>query len=301
MDVEKVIHLKTESRNSNTTNIGTMDGYEIAATINREDFSIPKAISEVTDSIGEAIEKASIKYNDGGRLIYIGAGTSGRLGALDAIELTPTYGVPPTRAFGILAGGQKAMFAAVEGAEDSKELAVEDLKQVKLNNKDIVISLSASGRTPYAVSAIEYAKKIGALTIAVICNNDSEMSRISDIAIAPMVGPEPISGSTRMKAGSSQKMVLNMISTGIMIKAGYVYENLMINVQPTNEKLIARSINIIEEILNIKREDAEKLFKDAHRNIAIGLVMFKLDIDYDSAKIIFEDNKRNIHKIKGIS
>ncbi|KRO00523.1 N-acetylmuramic acid 6-phosphate etherase [Companilactobacillus kimchiensis] len=278
-----------------------MDGYEIAATINREDFSIPKAISEVTDSIGEAIEKASIKYNDGGRLIYIGAGTSGRLGALDAIELTPTYGVPPTRAFGILAGGQKAMFAAVEGAEDSKELAVEDLKQVKLNNKDIVISLSASGRTPYAVSAIEYAKKIGALTIAVICNNDSEMSRISDIAIAPMVGPEPISGSTRMKAGSSQKMVLNMISTGIMIKAGYVYENLMINVQPTNEKLIARSINIIEEILNIKREDAEKLFKDAHRNIAIGLVMFKLDIDYDSAKIIFEDNKRNIHKIKGIS
>jgi len=301
MNIENVTHLKTESRNSNTTNIGTMDGFEVALTINHEDQNVAQAIIQVTEAVGDAIEKAAIKYNDGGRLIYIGAGTSGRLGALDAIELTPTYGVPASRAFGLLAGGDKAMYEAVEGAEDSTEFAITDLKKVALNSKDVVISLSASGRTPYAVSAINYANEVGALTIAVICNQDSEMAKISDVAIAPMVGPEVITGSTRMKAGSAQKMVLNMLSTGIMIKAGYVYENLMINVQPTNEKLVARSINIIEEILHINQDRAEKLFNDAHKNIAIGLVMFKLNLNYEKAQALFEENKRNIHNIDGIN
>lgn len=300
MNVDNVTHLKTESRNPNTTNIGTMNGYQVASTINNEDLSVAAAITKVTDSIGDAIDFAARNYNNGGRLIYIGAGTSGRLGALDAIELTPTYGVSPKRAFGILAGGQKAMFEAVEGAEDSKELAIEDLRKVKLQKSDVVISLSASGRTPYAVSAIEYAKEVGALSIAVICNQDSEMAKISDVAVAPMVGPEAISGSTRMKAGSAQKMVLNIISTGIMIKAGYVYENLMINVQPTNEKLVVRSINIIEEILNVDRPTAENLFIKAHKNIAIGIVMFRLKLGYDEARTLFENNKRNIHEIDGI-
>jgi len=301
MDVESVSRLKTESRNSNTTNIGNLDGYQVAKLINSEDYNVAKSITSVTDSIGEAIEEASKRFINDGRLIYIGAGTSGRLGALDAIELTPTYGVPATRAFGLLAGGQRAMFEAVEGAEDSSELAIEDLKNVNLTKDDIVISLSASGRTPYALSAINYGKEKGALTIAVICNPDSPMAEASDIFIAPVVGAEAITGSTRMKAGSAQKMILNILSTGIMIKSGHVYENLMINVQPTNKKLIARSIGIIEQILKVNEDEAEELFESAHKNIAIGLVMNKLQLSYEDAKDLFNKNKRNIHKIKGMN
>lgn len=300
MNVEDVTKLKTESRNPNTINIGNMNGYEVAKLINSEDFSVTKAIEKVTDSIGEAIEQAATKFQNGGRLIYIGAGTSGRLGALDAIELTPTYGVPATRAFGLLAGGKEAMFAAVEGAEDSTELAVEDLKNVELNENDIVISLSASGRTPYALSAIEYGNRVGSLTIAVICNPDSPMAKKSDVFIAPVVGPEVITGSTRMKSGSAQKMVLNILSTGIMIKSGYVYENLMINVQPTNEKLIARSVGIIEQILNVNEDTAREIFKKSHKNIAVGLVMHKLNLSYEASLKLFEKNQRNIHKIEGM-
>lgn len=300
MNVDDVTKLKTESRNLNTFNIGNMDGYGVAKLINSEDFSVAKAIEKVTDPLGEAIEQAAVKFQNGGRLIYIGAGTSGRLGALDAIELTPTYGVPATRAFGLLAGGKEAMFAAVEGAEDSKELAIEDLKNVKLDEKDVVVSLSASGRTPYALSAIEYGNKMGSLTIAVICNPDSPMAKASDIFVAPVVGPEVITGSTRMKSGSAQKMALNILSTGIMIKSGYVYENLMINVQPTNEKLIARSIGIIEQILNVKEDVARTIFDKAHNNIAVGLIMFKLNLSYEEASRLFEKNHRNIHKIEGM-
>lgn len=300
MNVDDVTKLKTESRNSKTTNIGNMNGHEVAQLINSEDFAVAEAIEKVTDSIGDAIEQASVKFQNGGRLIYIGAGTSGRLGALDAIELTPTYGVPATRAFGLLAGGKKAMYEAVEGAEDSKELALEDLKNVNLNSNDVVISLSASGRTPYALSAIEYGNEIGSLTIAVICNPDSPMAKTSNIAVAPVVGPEVVTGSTRMKAGSAQKMILNIISTGIMIKSGYVYENLMINVQPTNEKLVARSIGIIEQILQVKEEVAREIFNNSHKNIAVGLIMFKLNLSYEEAIDLFEKNQRNIHKIAGM-
>ncbi|ALB28630.1 N-acetylmuramic acid 6-phosphate etherase [Companilactobacillus heilongjiangensis] len=300
MNVDDVTKLKTESRNPKTTNIGNMNGHKVAQLINSEDFAVAEAIEKVTGSIGDAIEQASIKFQNGGRLIYIGAGTSGRLGALDAIELTPTYGVPATRAFGLLAGGKKAMYEAVEGAEDSKELALEDLKNVNLNSNDVVISLSASGRTPYALSAIEYGNEIGSLTIAVICNPDSPMAKTSNIAVAPVVGPEVVTGSTRMKAGSAQKMILNIISTGIMIKSGYVYENLMINVQPTNEKLVARSIGIIEQILKVKEEVAREIFNNSHKNIAVGLIMFKLNLSYEEAINLFEKNQRNIHKIAGM-
>lgn len=300
MKVDDVTKLKTESRNPRTTKIGTMNGNEVAKLINSEDFSVAQAIEKVTDSIGTAIEKAAVNFQNGGRLIYIGAGTSGRLGALDAIELTPTYGVPATRAFGLLAGGERAMYGAVEGAEDSKQLALDDLKKVKLNSNDVVISLSASGRTPYALSAIEYGNKLGSLTIAIICNPDSPMANASDVVIAPVVGPEVVTGSTRMKAGSAQKMVLNILSTGIMIKSGYVYENLMINVQPTNEKLIARSINIIEQILQVNESVAKGIFERAHKNIAVGLIMYKLNLSYEDALSLFEKNQRNIHKIAGM-
>lgn len=265
----------TETRNKNSMHIDQLDGKGIAKLINEEDHKVAEAVATQTDKIGEAIESIAKRFDQGGRIIYIGAGTSGRLGALDAIELTPTYSVPPERAFGILAGGQRAMFEAVEGAEDSTELAINDLKNIKLSERDTVIAIAASGRTPYAISSINYANQIGALSISVTCNDNNEMKDIAQIAISPVVGPEVITGSTRMKSGTAQKMVLNMISTGVMIKMGYVYENLMINVQPTNEKLINRAEKILTQILKIEREYASTLLKEAKNNVAAAIIMNK--------------------------
>lgn len=198
----------TETRNKNSMHIDQLDGKGIAKLINEEDHKVAEAVATQTDKIGEAIENIAKRFDQGGRIIYIGAGTSGRLGALDAIELTPTYSVPPERAFGILAGGQRAMFEAVEGAEDSTELAINDLKNIKLSERDTVIAIAASGRTPYAISSINYANQIGALSISVTCNDDNEMKDIAQIAISPVVGPEVITGSTRMKSGTAQKWCL---------------------------------------------------------------------------------------------
>ena len=277
--------------------IDQLDGKGIAKLINEEDHKVAEAVATQTDKIGEAIESIAKRFDQGGRIIYIGAGTSGRLGALDAIELTPTYSVPPERAFGILAGGQRAMFEAVEGAEDSTELAINDLKNIKLSERDTVIAIAASGRTPYAISSINYANQIGALSISVTCNDNNEMKDIAQIAISPVVGPEVITGSTRMKSGTAQKMVLNMISTGVMIKMGYVYENLMINVQPTNEKLINRAEKILTQILKIEREYASTLLKEAKNNVAAAIIMNKKSVNYESAIKILGDNNGQVRNI----
>ncbi len=287
----------TETRNKNSMHIDQLDGKGIAKLINEEDHKVAEAVATQTDKIGEAIENIAKRFDQGGRIIYIGAGTSGRLGALDAIELTPTYSVPPERAFGILAGGQRAMFEAVEGAEDSTELAINDLKNIKLSERDTVIAIAASGRTPYAISSINYANQIGALSISVTCNDDNEMKDIAQIAISPVVGPEVITGSTRMKSGTAQKMVLNMISTGVMIKMGYVYENLMINVQPTNEKLINRAEKILTQILKIEREYASTLLKEAKNNVAAAIIMSKKSVSYESAIKILGDNNGQVRNI----
>ncbi|SJM55407.1 N-acetylmuramic acid 6-phosphate etherase [Pediococcus acidilactici] len=287
----------TETRNKNSMHIDQLDGKGIAKLINEEDHKVAEAVATQTDKIGEAIESIAKRFDQGGRIIYIGAGTSGRLGALDAIELTPTYSVPPERAFGILAGGQRAMFEAVEGAEDSTELAINDLKNIKLSERDTVIAIAASGRTPYAISSINYANQIGALSISVTCNDNNEMKDIAQIAISPVVGPEVITGSTRMKSGTAQKMVLNMISTGVMIKMGYVYENLMINVQPTNEKLINRAEKILTQILKIEREYASTLLKEAKNNVAAAIIMNKKSVNYESAIKILGDNNGQVRNI----
>lgn len=287
----------TETRNKNSMHIDQLDGKGIAKLINEEDHKVAEAVATQTDKIGEAIESIAKRFDQGGRIIYIGAGTSGRLGALDAIELTPTYSVPPERAFGILAGGQRAMFEAVEGAEDSTELAINDLKNIKLSERDTVIAIAASGRTPYAISSINYANQISALSISVTCNDDNEMKDIAQIAISPVVGPEVITGSTRMKSGTAQKMVLNMISTGVMIKMGYVYENLMINVQPTNEKLINRAEKILTQILKIEREYASTLLKEAKNNVAAAIIMNKKSVNYESAIKILGDNNGQVRNI----
>ncbi|HAP5747067.1 N-acetylmuramic acid 6-phosphate etherase [Enterococcus faecalis] len=289
--------LTTEARNEATKKIDQVSTLEMVTLINQEDQKVAQAIEKVLPQIAAAIDAAAERFKKGGRLIYCGAGTSGRLGALDAIELTPTYSVSPERAFGILAGGEKAMYQAIEGAEDSKELAIEDLTQHQLTARDVVIAIAASGRTPYAVSAIEYGKKVGALTISVTCNNQSPMNQLAEIGIAPIVGPEVITGSTRMKAGSAQKMVLNMFSTGIMVKVGNIYQNLMVNVQPTNEKLIQRATNIIKEAAEIEESQAKEYLEAAHLEVAPAIVMAKAHVDFQKAKQLLAEHDGRISEV----
>jgi N-acetylmuramic acid 6-phosphate etherase len=289
--------LTTEARNEATKKIDQVSTLEMVTLINQEDQKVAQAIEKVLPQIAAAIDAAAERFKKGGRLIYCGAGTSGRLGALDAIELTPTYSVSPERAFGILAGGEKAMYQAIEGAEDSKELAIEDLTQHQLTARDVVIAIAASGRTPYAVSAIEYGKKVGALTISVTCNNQSPMNQLAEIGIAPIVGPEVITGSTRMKAGSAQKMVLNMFSTGIMVKVGNIYQNLTVNVQPTNEKLIQRATNIIKEAAEIEEAQAKEYLEAAQLEVAPAIVMAKAHVDFQKAKQLLAEHDGRISEV----
>lgn len=289
--------LTTEARNEATKKIDQVSTLEMVTLINQEDQKVAQAIEKVLPQIAAAIDAAAERFKKGGRLIYCGAGTSGRLGALDAIELTPTYSVSPERAFGILAGGEKAMYQAIEGAENSKELAIEDLTQHQLTARDVVIAIAASGRTPYAVSAIEYGKKVGALTISVTCNNQSPMNQLAEIGIAPIVGPEVITGSTRMKAGSAQKMVLNMFSTGIMVKVGNIYQNLMVNVQPTNEKLIQRATNIIKEAAEIEESQAKEYLEAAQLEVAPAIVMAKAHVDFQKAKQLLAEHDGRISEV----
>ena len=289
--------LTTEARNEATKKIDQVSTLEMVTLINQEDQKVAQAIEKVLPQIAAAIDAAAERFKKGGRLIYCGAGTSGRLGALDAIELTPTYSVSPERAFGILAGGEKAMYQAIESAEDSKELAIEDLTQHQLTARDVVIAIAASGRTPYAVSAIEYGKKVGALTISVTCNNQSPMNQLAEIGIAPIVGPEVITGSTRMKAGSAQKMVLNMFSTGIMVKVGNIYQNLMVNVQPTNEKLMQRATNIIKEAAEIEESQAKEYLEAAQLEVAPAIVMAKAHVDFQKAKQLLAEHDGRISEV----
>lgn len=281
MNLEK---LATENRNQESLTIDNMSTIEMVQVINNEDKKVAEAVEKELPKIAEAIDKIYERFQNGGRIIYIGAGTSGRLGALDAIELTPTYSVSAEKAFGIMAGGQKAMFEAIEGAEDSEELAIEDLKNIKLSEPDVLIGIAASGRTPYTISALTYGNEKGALTVSVTCNETSVMNKIAEVGIAPVVGPEVITGSTRMKAGSAQKMVLNMVSTGVMIKSGKIYQNLMVNVQPTNKKLIQRSINIIHEATGKTHEESDIYLNKADLDVAVAIVMIESGLEKSEAK-----------------
>ena len=271
----EIKNLETEARNPATTHIDTMSTSDMVKTINAEDQKVALAVAGESDQIAKAIDQASTRYSAGGRLIYIGAGTSGRLGVLDAAELVPTYGIKPERAIGLIAGGKKAMFAAVEGAEDSITMGETDLKNLKLTANDIVIGLAASGRTPYVIGGLKYAAKVQALTIAVACVPNSLIGQIAEIAINAVVGPEVIAGSTRMKAGTAQKMILNMISTGVMIRQGKVYQNVMVDVQPTNDKLVDRACRIISETAAIPTAKALSFLKKADNDVALAIVMAK--------------------------
>ncbi|GAA0037805.1 N-acetylmuramic acid 6-phosphate etherase [Lactobacillus amylovorus] len=289
--------LTTEQRNKNTTHIDTMSTLEMVKTINSEDEKIAQAVGTQDEKIAQAIDIGAKRYHDGGRLIYIGAGTSGRLGVLDAVELVPTYGIKPERAIGLIAGGKSAMYLAVEGAEDDPNLAENDLKKINLSEKDIVLGIAASGRTPYVIGGLDYAKKVGAATVAVACVKNSLIGQHAEVAIEAVTGPEVVTGSTRMKAGTAQKMILNMISTGIMIRQGKVYENVMIDVLPTNEKLVERAKRIISTVTGISKEQASRVLKEADKDVGLAIVMAKTKMNKEQAETLLAENHGNVSDV----
>jgi N-acetylmuramic acid 6-phosphate etherase len=275
--------LITESQNEASQGFDTKSALEIARIINHEDSKIAAAVKKAIPEIAAVIDQVARSLRDGGRLIYIGAGSSGRIAALDSSECPPTYSTSPGQVQYIMAGGPKALASAVEVNEDSEELGQRDIARRRPTRKDVVIGLSASGRTPYVVAAVAYARARGANTAAVTCNHDTPLAAAADIAIVADVGAEVISGSTRMKAGSAQKMVLNMITTGAMTRLGYVYENLMVNVHMQNSKLVERGIRILMSACKIDRETAVHTIKSAGRSVPVALVMLKAKVDKPEA------------------
>ena len=292
----KLDKLTTESRNLNTSNIDKVSTLEMVKIINNEDKKVAEAVEKEIHKIAQAIDYIVERIKKGGRLIYIGAGTSGRLGILDASECPPTYGVSEELIQGIIAGGHEAIFRAKEGAEDSKELAIEDLKLKKLSSNDIVVGIAASGRTPYVVGGLEYGNQIGALTISITCNSDSEVSKTSQISIAPIVGAEVITGSTRLKSGTAQKLVLNMLSTGSMIKLGKVYGNLMVDVKATNKKLIERAKKIVCEATGIEKNLAEDILLKTDYDVKLSIFMILSGLSLNDAREKLLENDGYIAK-----
>ena len=275
--------LTTESQNEASQGLDTKSALEIARIINHEDAKIAAAVKKAIPEIAAVIDQVARCLRDGGRLIYVGAGSSGRIAALDASECPPTYSTAPGQVQYIMAGGPKALASAVEVNEDSEELGQRDIARRRPTRKDIVVGVSASGRTPYVVAAVAYARARGAHTAAVTCNSATPLSEAADIVVVADVGAEVISGSTRMKAGSAQKMILNMITTGAMTRLGYVYENLMVNVHMQNSKLVERGIRILMSACNIDRATAVDTIKSAGRSVPVALVMLRAKVDKPEA------------------
>jgi N-acetylmuramic acid 6-phosphate etherase len=275
--------LTTESQNEASQGLDTKSALEIARIINHEDAKIAAAVKKAIPEIAAVIDQVARSLRDGGRLIYVGAGSSGRIAALDASECPPTYSTAPGQVQYIMAGGPKALASAVEVNEDSEELGQRDIARRRPTRKDIIVGVSASGRTPYVVSAVAYGRARGAHTAAVTCNLGTPLADAADITIVADVGAEVVSGSTRMKAGSAQKMILNMITTGAMTRLGYVYENLMVNVHMQNSKLVERGIRILMSACNIDRATAVDTIKSAGRSVPVALVMLRAKVDKPEA------------------
>lgn len=288
--------LTTEQRNPETMNLDRMSPLELVETMNREDQKVIEAVKEVLPEVAKVIEWTTEALRSGGRIIYMGAGTSGRLGVLDAVECPPTFGVSPDLVVGLMAGGEKAFVKAVEGAEDSDTLGTEDLKNIGLNEKDVVIGIAASGRTPYVIHALRYARSLGVKTAIIACNKNSEMSKEADIAIEPVPGPEVLTGSTRLKAGTAQKLVLNMISTASMVGAGKAYENLMVDVMQSNEKLKTRAENIVMEATGCEREAARTAIDEAKGSVKLAITSILLDTPVEEAEKALVEAKGHIRK-----
>lgn len=280
--------LITEQRNPNSMNVDSLSALEIVRLMNEEDKQVPVAIEKCLPQIAQAVECIVAAFQQGGRLVYIGAGTSGRLGVLDASECPPTFGVSPEMVKGIIAGGERALRHPIEGAEDSKAQAVVDLQTIQFSSKDVLVGIAASGRTPYVISALEYAKSLGSVTVSIASNPNSAMANIVDIAIDTVVGPEVLTGSSRLKSGTAQKLVLNMLTTASMILMGKCYQNLMVDVQASNEKLKARAIRIVMQATDCDKALAEETLKQADQNAKLAIMMILSGLDRAQAEALLE-------------
>ena len=283
--------LITEQRNPNSMNVDSLSALEIVQLMNQEDKQVPLAIEKCLPQIAQAVERIVAAFQQGGRLVYIGAGTSGRLGVLDASECPPTFGVSPEMVKGIIAGGERALRHPIEGAEDSKTQAVVDLQTIQFSSKDVLVGIAASGRTPYVIGALEYAKSLGSVTVSIASNPNSAMANIVDIAIDTVVGPEVLTGSSRLKSGTAQKLVLNMLTTASMILMGKCYQNLMVDVQASNEKLKARAIRIVMQATDCDKALAEETLKLADQNAKLAIMMILSGLDRAQAEALLEKHQ----------
>ena len=280
--------LITEQQNPNSMHVDSLSALEIVQLMNQEDKQVPLAIEKCLPQIAQAVECIVAAFQQGGRLVYIGAGTSGRLGVLDASECPPTFGVSPEMVKGIIAGGERALRHPIEGAEDSKAQAVVDLQTIHFSSKDVLVGIAASGRTPYVIGALEYAKSLGSVTVSIASNPNSAMANIVDIAIDTVVGPEVLTGSSRLKSGTAQKLVLNMLTTASMILMGKCYQNLMVDVQASNEKLKARAIRIVMQATDCDKTLAEETLKLADQNAKLAIMMILSGLDRAQAEALLE-------------
>jgi N-acetylmuramic acid 6-phosphate etherase len=269
--------MMTESRNPASMDLDEMSALQIVTVMNSEDRKVPEAIESQLPMIAEAIDLCAEGIGKGGRIIYVGAGTSGRLGIVDASECPPTFGVPSDMVIGLMAGGGEAMYKAVEGSEDSRELCVSDLKRLNLSSADTVIGLAASGRTPYVIGGLEYANEIGCNTVSIACNSNSAIGKVAKIKIEAIVGPEVLTGSTRLKSGTAQKLILNMITTGTMVRLGKCYQNLMVDLVQSNSKLKVRAQNIVIDATGVSREEAIEVLEKADGSVKTAIVMILAD------------------------
>lgn len=276
--------LLSEERNPRSMDVDLMSAAEIVSLINSEDRLVPDAVGKTLPQVAQAVDAIVTTFRQEGRLVYIGAGTSGRLGVLDASECPPTFGVPPDMVVGLIAGGHGALIRATEGAEDRTEDGAEDLRAIGLTDRDVVVGIAVSGRTPYVIGALDYAKSVGATAVALTCNPDSAIARMADISIAPVVGPEVLTGSTRLKSGTAQKLVLNMLSTASMIRIGKSYQNLMVDLHASNDKLLARAVRIVMQATECSVADAQQALERTGNDVKLAIVTLLTGQSVDDAR-----------------
>lgn len=281
---DQLQQLVSEGRNPRTTDIDLMSSLEMVTRINDEDRGVADAVQQTLPQVAQAVDAIVTAFNAGGRLVYIGAGTSGRLGVLDASECPPTFGVPQTMVVGLIAGGLDALVNASEGAEDRADAGAADLAAIGFSARDVVVGIAVSGRTPYVIGALEHAKALGARTVALTCNPNSPIARMADISIAPLVGPEVITGSTRLKSGTAQKLVLNMLSTASMVRIGKTYGNLMVDMIASNGKLVARAARVVAEATGRSIAEAEAALAKAGDDSKLAILMLLTGVDIEAGR-----------------
>ncbi|TBM24128.1 N-acetylmuramic acid 6-phosphate etherase [Hafnia paralvei] len=291
--------LQTEGRNTASENIDTLSTLDMLTIINQEDQKVALAVERILPQIAQAVDAITHAFVQGGRLIYCGAGTSGRLGILDASECPPTYGTPREQVVGLIAGGHTAILRAVENAEDNVALGEQDMIENQVGERDVVVGIAASGRTPYVIGAMKYARTQGATVVSLTCNANSAMSQLADIALEAVVGPEVVTGSSRMKAGTAQKMVLNMLTTGAMIRSGKVYGNLMVDVEATNAKLVQRQIDIVMQATDCDRSTAIKALSECERHCKTAILMILGQLSAAEASAVLTQNNGFIRQALG--